>query len=85
MLIKKPTISIYQHCFNLKEILKTLCKTAMNELNGCLILLENKRLCLEEFIVHNKNNLKINFAEKYELVYLNPIYSKIVWKVIFLL
>lgn len=93
VLIKKPSIDVYQHCFNMKEILKekkpsldliqTLCKTIMNELNGCLILLENKRLCLEEFIVNNKNNLKITFAEKYELIYLNPIYSKIIGKVIY--
>jgi len=90
VIIMKPFINVFEHCFEMKgifkekkinndEILKVF-KGLVNEILANLILLENKRLCLEEFIVRGQEDRSIALGEKYELFYLGPINSKIALK-----
>ena len=90
VIIMKPFINVFEHCFEMKLVFKEkrinneeiikLFKGLVNEILGNLILLENKRLCLEEFIVNGQEERSVALGDKYELFYLGPINSKIAMK-----
>lgn len=88
LLVKQPKICIFQHCVDLQaifkdktklseEIVENSFKNFMNELFGCLILLENKRLCVESFLLVNQTAKALNLTEKIELFYVNPLNSRL--------
>ena len=86
ILVLKPFINIFEHSFDMKgvfgvkklknEDIMKIFKVLVNEILGYLILLENKRLCLEEFILKGGGK-PIAINATYELVYGDPIYSRV--------
>lgn len=83
----KPIILFFEHSFDLSEIFKkfkpnspilSILQEMLPELNNCLIILENKRLCLEEFLINKQKNQGIEIvSDKYEVFFMDPIHSKI--------
>lgn len=90
VLLRKPDIKVLKHSFDLRalfkgpkltdEVIQTTFKSVMNEIFGTLILLENKRFCIEEFLLLNQTGKPIVLGDKYELFYQNPIFSKVSFK-----
>lgn len=88
LLVKKPEIRVFLHSFDLQalfkekarisqENLENVVKSFINELYSCLILLENKRLCIEAFILPSQTAKALNLSEKFEVFYVNPLQSQL--------
>ena len=87
VLSPKPVLAIFEHSFDLSEIFRKFrpespilgtLQEMLPELNNCLVILENKRLCLEDFVINRGKGQALEIVGgKYEVSYLNPVHSRV--------
>lgn len=87
VLSPKPILALFEHSFDLSEIFRKFrpespilgtIQEMLPELNNCLVILENKRLCLEDFLINRGKGQALEIvAGKYEVSYLDPVHSKV--------
>ena len=87
VLSPKPILALFEHSFDLSEIFRKFrpespilgsLQEMLPELNNCLVILENKRLCLEDFLINRGKGQALEIVGgKYEVSYLDPVHSRV--------